>query len=222
MKFAENLKLFRRAFKLSQEKFAKIIGISRAQVANYENNISEPNISTLEKIANFFHVPIESMLQDNPYILEEPIGKFVVKSNLFMEYDSNNLGTIYEFSYRFGAFKDSLGRIIEFIYIGSYLQPFLHYMLSENYSYDAFNEFIRVIYAQLGWKFIDKANTNTYIVVDNPTSQGKYYHIYGNYMSGMKMSEIYDTNFIEAIDNVLKLDNDELKALLKNLLDVQK
>lgn len=54
MDFAENLKIFRKAFKLSQEKFAKLVGISRGQVANYETDASEPNLTTIQKIADFF------------------------------------------------------------------------------------------------------------------------------------------------------------------------
>ncbi|MFR0064240.1 MAG: helix-turn-helix domain-containing protein [Veillonella parvula] len=54
MGFSENLKSFRKVFKLSQEKFAKEIGISRSQVANYETSTSEPNLTTLKRIADFF------------------------------------------------------------------------------------------------------------------------------------------------------------------------
>lgn len=54
MGFSENLKSFRKVFKLSQEKFAMEIGISRSQVANYETSASEPNLTTLKRIADFF------------------------------------------------------------------------------------------------------------------------------------------------------------------------
>ena len=212
MDFAENLKIFRKAFKLSQEKFAKLVGISRGQVANYETDASEPNLSTIQKIADFFHVPIESMLEKKPSFLEKPVGKFFVKSNIFKGFDS-----IYEFNYKFGAFKDGDNRIIEFIYIGSYRQPIIDYMLSKSYSYEAFNELVKILDAQLGWKFVDEANTNTYIVVTNPDTPDKFYHIYGNYMSGMKMGDIYDKKFLWAINTTLTLNEEELKAALNKL-----
>jgi transcriptional regulator, XRE family len=220
MDFAENLKIFRKAFKLSQEKFAKLVGISRGQVANYETDASEPNLTTIQKIADFFHVPIESMLEKKTAFLEKPVGKFFVKSNIFKQYDFyefKGFDSIYEFNYKFGAFKDGDNRIIEFIYIGSCRQQIIDYMLSKSYSYEAFNELVKILDAQLGWKFVDEANTNTYIVVTNPDTPDKYYHIYGNYMSGMKMGDIFDKKFLWAINTTLTLNEEELKVALNKL-----
>lgn len=224
MGFAENLKMFRKAFKLSQEKFAKLIGISRGQVANYETNVSEPNLTTIQKIADFFHVPIESMLEKRSSFLERPVGTFFVKGNIFRQYDFDefkSVDSIYRFNYKFGAFKNSDNRIIEFIYIGSCRQPIIDYMLSKSYSYEAFNEIVKILDAQLSWKFIDEANTNTYIVVTNPDTPDRYYHVYGNYMSGMKMGDIYDKKFSRAISKTLTLSDDELKCALNKLYSEQ-
>ena len=123
---------------------------------------------------------------------------------------------IYTFDYRFGAFKtDDNNIIMEYLYIGSLRQPLIKYLLDKSYSYGDFKNFTDLIEAQIGWEFVDKADTNTYIIVDDPQVPGKYYHIYGNYMSGMKMSEIYQKFFIEVLEKYLSLSETELKTIIK-------
>lgn len=122
---------------------------------------------------------------------------------------------IYTFNYRFGAFKTDDNNIMEYLYIGSLRQPLIKYLLDKSYSYGDFKNFTDLIEAQIGWEFVDKADTNTYIIVDDPQVPGKYYHIYGNYMSGMKMSEIYQKFFIEVFEKYLSLSETELKTIIK-------
>ena len=122
---------------------------------------------------------------------------------------------IYTFNYRFGAFKTDDNNIMEYLYIGSLRQPLIKYLLDKSYSYGDFKNFTDLIEAQIGWEFVDKADTNTYIIVDDPQVPGKYYHIYGNYMSGMKMSEIYQKFFIEVLEKYLSLSETELKTIIK-------
>lgn len=221
MVFSENLRRFRKAFKLSQTTFAKNVGITRNQVANYETEASEPKLGTLQKIAEFFFVPVDSMLTYRPTIMEQPIGVFYVKSSLFASMEITP-SIMYGFNYRFGAFKVDKEKIIEFLYLGSFRQPILKHLLDESRSYDEFNRFTNLIEAQLGWRFIDKADTNTYIIVDDPTIQGKYYHIYGNYMSGMKIGEIYQNEFLKGIEKNFSLDEEALKAYLDSLYKLKK
>lgn len=216
MSFSENLRNFRKAFKLSQTDFAKKVGITRNQVANYETDTSEPKLSTLQKISEFFFVPVDSILANRPTITEQPIGTFYVKSNLFNIIETST-SDIYGFNYRFGAFKVDKAKVIEFLYLGSFQQPIIKYLLNESHSYDEFNRFTNLIDAQLGWRFVDKADTTTYIIVDNPAVPEKYYHIYGNYMSGMKVGEIYQTEFLEGIKENFSLDEEDLKIYLEHL-----
>ena len=107
--------------------------------------------------------------------------------------------------YRFGSFKNSRGEDFELLYLGSLREPIIKYLLDQSHSYEDFEYFVNIIEAQLGWKFIDKVDTKTYIIVDDSKVPGKYYHIYGNYMSGMKMGEIYRDDFIEGIEECLKI-----------------
>lgn len=208
MKFSENLKKFRKIFKLSQEKFAEEIGISRGQVANYETDASEPSLSTLLKISDFFKVPVDIILNQGCTVIKKTTGYFYIKSRGFIvteEFDSLGLPEICIMKYRLGSFKNSRGEDFELLYLGSLREPIIKYLLDQSHSYEDFECFINIIEAQLGWKFIDKVDTKTYIIVDDPAVPGKYYHIYGNYMSGMKMGEIYQDDFIDGIEECLKI-----------------
>lgn len=49
----------RKKRKLSQQELSKRIGIARSTLAGYENNSREPDIDTLQKIADFFDVTLD-------------------------------------------------------------------------------------------------------------------------------------------------------------------
>lgn len=63
---ADNLKKVRTANNLSQEQFAKIIGINRVVLAYYETKERECNLSLeqISTVSNFFRVPIETLIGD--------------------------------------------------------------------------------------------------------------------------------------------------------------
>lgn len=61
-KYAQNLKNERIAHNLSQEKLAKIIGITQAQISYYENGTNEPSISICEKLADFYGITIDELI----------------------------------------------------------------------------------------------------------------------------------------------------------------
>lgn len=49
----------RKKRKLSQQELSKRIGIARSTLAGYENDSREPDIDTLQKIADFFDVTLD-------------------------------------------------------------------------------------------------------------------------------------------------------------------
>lgn len=59
---ASNLKVLRAEHSLSQEKFAKKIGVSRVVLSTYETNRSEPSIASLARICEILSVSMEDML----------------------------------------------------------------------------------------------------------------------------------------------------------------
>ena len=58
----DKLKKLRKEQKLSQQEFAQKIGIPQPRYSNYETGTSEPNIETLLKIANYYKVSIDYIL----------------------------------------------------------------------------------------------------------------------------------------------------------------
>lgn len=61
-KFPERLRLLRNSKGLSQADFAKQIKISKSSVNMYERGEREPNIATLESIADYFNVDMDYLL----------------------------------------------------------------------------------------------------------------------------------------------------------------
>ena len=61
----ENIKKFRVARGLNQVEFAKILGVSKQCVSNWENDNVMPSIEMLVKIADFFNVTTDYVLGRN-------------------------------------------------------------------------------------------------------------------------------------------------------------
>lgn len=61
-KYGEYLKAERILRNLSQEKLAKEIGITQAQISYYEKNINEPSISICERIADFYGITVDELI----------------------------------------------------------------------------------------------------------------------------------------------------------------
>lgn len=60
--YGQILKEERLIRKLSQEKLAKAIGITQAQISYYESGTNEPSISICEKIADFYGITIDELI----------------------------------------------------------------------------------------------------------------------------------------------------------------
>jgi len=60
--FSENLRLLRAEKKLSQQKLAEAIFITRAALSKYEEGKSEPPLVVLSRMARFFHVSIDVLI----------------------------------------------------------------------------------------------------------------------------------------------------------------
>jgi len=61
--FGNNLKVLRKASDLTQQQLAEKLGINRATLASYEEGRAEPKFDSLKRIASFFKVSIDDLLQ---------------------------------------------------------------------------------------------------------------------------------------------------------------
>ena len=59
---ASNLKILRKAHKLTQAKLAKEVGVSRASIGSYEEGRCEPPVALLHEMAKLFKISIESLI----------------------------------------------------------------------------------------------------------------------------------------------------------------
>ena len=70
MSFAESIKAIRKSKYLSQESFAKEIGVSFSTVNRWENGKSKPNYAAMKQITAFcernsLHVPLADIAEKN-------------------------------------------------------------------------------------------------------------------------------------------------------------
>ena len=82
MKFGENLYNLRKSAKLSQEKLAEQVGVSRQSVSKWENGESYPEMDKILKLCNIFHCKINDLVHEDLVdidSLDEDVKMSVVK-----------------------------------------------------------------------------------------------------------------------------------------------
>lgn len=63
MSFGSNLERIRKDKKISQAKLGEVLGLTQQMVSSYEKDLSSPNIEVLTKIADYFNVSIDSLVE---------------------------------------------------------------------------------------------------------------------------------------------------------------
>lgn len=64
MTLEEQIKHYRKQARLSQEKMAEKIGVSRQAITKWENGSSDPSTTNLIALANLFDITPEEMLKE--------------------------------------------------------------------------------------------------------------------------------------------------------------
>lgn len=67
-KIAENIKFYRKQAGLTQGQLAEVLHGKKSLVSNYENGYSTPDIYTLCRLASFFEITLDELVE---YELEE-------------------------------------------------------------------------------------------------------------------------------------------------------
>ena len=111
MAFPEKLKLLRTSLHLTQNDFAKKIGVSQSSINYWEKGQRIPSIEATAKIADFFNITIESLLDSSDTLVEQnPInmlsGSFFSHKNNVAdihfstdEYTTDELNQIWQFAH---------------------------------------------------------------------------------------------------------------------------
>ena len=101
--FKDKIKFLRKPQELSQAQVAEAIDVLQSTYSHYEQGINEPNFETLKKLANFFDVSIDYLLENDGSIetmetidFETLIlhGKYTIKSKYPTEKERKMLQTI--------------------------------------------------------------------------------------------------------------------------------
>ena len=61
-KYGQILKLERLSRNISQCQLATAIGVTQAQISYYENDVNEPTIGVIERIADFYGISIDELI----------------------------------------------------------------------------------------------------------------------------------------------------------------
>lgn len=80
--FSERLRELRKKKGLTQEEASKRLDIARTTYSGYERGTSEPDFNTLTKLANFYDVDLNWLLdgkKENVYVLPEEIILKIIK-----------------------------------------------------------------------------------------------------------------------------------------------
>jgi len=68
------LKQLRKERGLTQQKFADLIGVARSTISMYEIDASEPDVETLQRIADFFNVSLDDLTGRDNKIVDNNIS----------------------------------------------------------------------------------------------------------------------------------------------------
>lgn len=68
MSFGKKLLELRKQKGLSQEHLAVDLGVSQSSISNYELGITHPDILILEKVSNYFNVPVSDLFPQEQMI----------------------------------------------------------------------------------------------------------------------------------------------------------
>lgn len=85
--FSERLKELREKSKLTQEEASKKLGIARTTYSGYERGTSEPDFSTLTKIAEFYGVDLNWLITGELKVLDEEDERLIEKFSKLSDKD---------------------------------------------------------------------------------------------------------------------------------------
>ena len=126
MKFGENLYNLRKNAKMSQEKLAEKISVSRQSISKWENGESYPEMDKILKLCNIFHCKINDLVHEDLTdinSLDEEIIMSVVKFNEKKQNQVKSLSNVISLIGKIGGIV--LKVAIPFIIIAMLLIPYL-------------------------------------------------------------------------------------------------
>ncbi|WP_018084833.1 helix-turn-helix domain-containing protein [Desulfurispora thermophila] len=109
----QKIKLLRQRKKITQEKLARILNINRTTLANWENGRAEPDTEQLRKIAIYFNVTLDELLDMPETAALYPTAVTDQTSEQFRENPDREWGNFLIFARQTGLGPKTLREIIE-------------------------------------------------------------------------------------------------------------
>lgn len=81
MAIRENILKLREIFDLTQDELAKIAGVTRGAVSQWEGGFSEPRMGAIQKMADYFGITKSNIIEDNGMDQIDPVTKKLRPSN---------------------------------------------------------------------------------------------------------------------------------------------
>lgn len=75
MGIRENIIKLRRIFDITQEELAKVAGVSRGAVSQWEGGFSEPRMSAIQKIADHYGIMKSNIIEDDGMDILDPVTR---------------------------------------------------------------------------------------------------------------------------------------------------
>ncbi|MDF2473235.1 MAG: putative transcriptional regulator [Anaerocolumna sp.] len=75
MSFGTNLIKIRKSLNISQAKLGKDLGITQQMISSYEKGISSPNVELLTKLADYFQISIDYLVDHRVHGKEHELQK---------------------------------------------------------------------------------------------------------------------------------------------------
>ena len=105
----ENIKTLRKAHKLTQPEFAKIVGISRNSLSRYENGTSSVSTELIDRICKKFNVSYVDIVGEEKMLTPVEDYQLTLKIEVIKERGANILAKLFRFQDEQGiAFDDTL------------------------------------------------------------------------------------------------------------------
>ncbi len=96
MSFGKRLMTLRKERKVSQSELAKAVGLSRSAISQYEIDMYEPSIDTINAIATYLKIDVSSLLSENFQDDKKPVKFVPVRANASC--GSSNISTLQDFT----------------------------------------------------------------------------------------------------------------------------
>lgn len=91
------LRALRKGKRINQATLGKILGVSKVSVSGYENGTREPDITSLIRLADYFNVTVDYLINRNQFDVTNQTPIMIFASDNLTDNDLNEIKSFIEF-----------------------------------------------------------------------------------------------------------------------------